>query len=142
VIRLQAEPIVLDELVAAVGDAAYGAIATFLGVTRATSNGDVRPVVALDYEAYAAMAEPQMAQIAAEAQAKFGPLRIAMVHRTGTVPLGEPSVAIAVGTPHRPQSFAACAYAIDELKARVEIWKNERFADGAQGWRPNAEATR
>jgi molybdopterin synthase catalytic subunit len=138
-IALCAEPLVLEPLIAAVRDDAHGAIVTFLGVTRVTSNGDPRPVAALDYEAYAAMAQVEMEAIAAEARARFGPLRIAMVHRTGRVALGEPSVAIAVGTPHRPQAFAACAFAIDALKSRVEIWKNECYADGASAWRPNAE---
>jgi molybdopterin synthase catalytic subunit len=139
-IALCAEPLALEPLIAAVRDDGHGAIVTFLGVTRVTSNGDPRPVAALEYEAYAALALREMEAIAAEAQARFGPLRIAIVHRTGRVDLGEPSVAIAVGTPHRPQAFAACAFAIDALKARVEIWKNECYADGASAWRPNAEA--
>jgi molybdopterin synthase catalytic subunit len=86
------------------------------------------------------MAQAELEAIAEEARQRFGPLRIAMLHRTGRVALGEPSVAIAVGTPHRPQAFAACAFAIDALKARVEIWKNECYADGASAWQPNAEA--
>jgi molybdopterin synthase catalytic subunit len=139
-IALCAEPLALEPLIAAVRDDGHGAIVTFVGVTRVTSNGDPRPVAALEYEAYAALALREMEAIAAEAQARFGPLRIAIVHRTGRVDLGEPSVAIAVGTPHRPQAFAACAFAIDALKARVEIWKNECYADGASAWRPNAEA--
>jgi len=136
-ILLTRDPLDLAALIDAVRDDTFGAIATFLGVTRATSNGDPRPVVALDYEVYEAMARTQLAEIAADTGRRFGPLRIAIAHRIGTVELGEPSVAIAVGTPHRPQAFAACAYAIDELKARVEIWKHERYADGAAEWRPN-----
>jgi molybdopterin synthase catalytic subunit len=139
-IALSAEPIALEPLIDAVRDDAHGAIVTFLGVTRATSNGDARRVTALDYEAYAAMARIEMQAIASEAQARFGPLRIAMIHRTGTVELGETSVAIAVGAAHRPQAFAAASYAIDELKARVDIWKREHFDDGATAWRPNLEA--
>jgi len=139
-IALCAGPLALEPLIAAVRDDAHGAIVTFLGVTRATSNGDSRPVEALEYEAYPAMAQAEMEAIAAEAQRRFGPLRIAMLHRTGRVERGEPSVAIAVGTPHRPAAFAACAFAIDALKARVEIWKNECYADGASAWQPNAEA--
>jgi len=140
-IALCAEPLALEPLIAAVRDDGHGAIVTFLGVTRSTSNGDPRPVAALEYEAYATLAQRELEAIAAEAQTRFGPLRIAIVHRTGRVDVGEPSVAIAVGTPHRPQAFAACAFAIDALKARVEIWKNECYADGASAWRPNAEAT-
>jgi len=139
-IGLTAEPLALEPLIDAVRDDAHGAIVTFLGVTRATSNGDARPVAALDYEAYPAMAQAELEAIAEEARQRYGPLRIAILHRTGRVALGEPSVAIAVGTPHRPAAFAACAFAIDALKARVEIWKSERYVDGASAWAPNAEA--
>lgn len=136
-IRLQHEAIVLDALVAAVRTDACGAVVTFLGVTRLSSVGDARPVAALTYEAYDAMAVPMMEAIAHEARERFGPLDIAMVHRLGEVALGEASVAIAVAAPHRAQAFEACEYAIDELKARVPIWKMERYADGETAWRAN-----
>jgi len=73
----------------------------------------------LDYEAYVELARADFAAIAAEAAERFGPLRIAIVHRTGRVALGEASVAIAVGTPHRAAAFDACEFAIDTLKARA-----------------------
>jgi molybdopterin synthase catalytic subunit len=141
-IRLQHETIVIDALVAAVRTDACGAVATFLGVTRESSVGDARPVCSLTYEAYPAMAEPVMATIAQEARTRFGPLEIAIVHRVGEVALGETSVAIAVAAPHRAQAFDACEYAIDELKARVPIWKKEQYADGAAAWRANTVKTR
>ena len=134
------EPIDLAALIAAVGDDAHGAICTFSGTTRETSPGDPRPVAALDYEAYAEMALADFRAIAEEARTRFGPLKIAIVHRTGSVPLGEVSVAVAVGTPHRAASFDACEFAIDTLKARSPIWKRERYRDGGTAWIANAEA--
>ena len=139
--RLTDQPIDLDELVAAVRDDRHGAICTFLGTTRETSPGDPRPVEALDYEAYAEMALTDFAKIAEEAEARFGPLKIAIVHRTGRVPLGEASVAVAVGTPHRAKAFDACEFAMDTLKARTPIWKREQYRDGGGAWIANAEAT-
>jgi molybdopterin synthase catalytic subunit len=136
-IALAPGPIDVAALIAAVRDPAYGAIATFIGTTRATSPGDERTVNALDYEAYDAMAVADFEAIAAEARERFGMLTIAIVHRTGRVPLGEASVAVVVGAPHRGAAFDACEFAIDTLKARSPIWKREEYADGATAWIPN-----
>jgi molybdopterin synthase catalytic subunit len=136
-IAVSADPIDLGALVAAVGDPAHGAICTFLGTTRATSPGDERPVAALDYEAYTEMALADFHAIADEARARFGPLAIAIVHRTGRVELGEASVGVAVGAPHRVAAFDACEFAIDTLKARAPIWKREQYADGETAWIAN-----
>jgi molybdopterin synthase catalytic subunit len=116
----------------------HGAVVTFVGTTRETSPGDPRPVAALDYEAYDAMAVAEMEAIAAEARERFGPLGIAMVHRTGRVELGEASVVVVVAAPHRAAAFDACRYAIDALKARVAVWKREVYADGDGAWIANA----
>lgn len=136
-IRIGPDPIDLAAMIAAVGDPAHGAICTFLGTTRETSPGDDRPVEALDYEAYVELARADFEAIAAEAAERWGPLRIAIVHRTGRVALGEASVAIAVGTPHRGAAFEACEYAIDTLKARAPIWKRETYRDGDTAWIAN-----
>jgi molybdopterin synthase catalytic subunit len=136
-IAIGPEPIDLAALIAAVADPAHGAICTFLGTTRETSPGDDRPVAALDYEAYVDLARADFEAIAAEARARWGPLRIAIVHRTGRVALGEASVAIAVGSPHRGAAFAACEYAINTLKARAPIWKRETYRDGDTAWIAN-----
>ena len=85
---------------------------------------------ALDYEALEPMAHRILGEIADEILTRFGVARLAIVHRTGEVPLGEASVAIVACAPHRDAAFAAAAYAIDETKARAPIWKAERFADG------------
>jgi molybdopterin synthase catalytic subunit len=139
-IALTAAPIDVAALIAAVGDETHGGICTFVGTTRATSPGDARPVRALAYEAHAAMALADFAAIAEEARARFGPLAIAIVHRTGRVALGEASVAIAVGAPHRQAAFDACHFAIDTLKARTPIWKCEEYADGETAWIANTPA--
>jgi molybdopterin synthase catalytic subunit len=136
VIEISAQPLELAPLIAAVSDASCGAVVTFLGIVRATAE-DGRAVDGLSYEAYRAMALPELTAIASEARAAFDGVRIAIVHRTGTLGVGEPSVAIAAAAPHRAPAFDACEYAIDELKKRVPIWKKERYVDGASAWREN-----
>ncbi len=130
-IALRPEPLDLGALCAAVGDPEHGATVTFLGTTR--READCHEVEALDYEVYEELALAEMRAIAGEAEARFG-ARVALVHRLGRVAVGEPSVGVAASAPHRPAAFAACRYAIDELKARVPIWKREVHADGAARW--------
>jgi molybdopterin synthase catalytic subunit len=136
-IGLSAQPIDPGVLVRAVKTDAHGAVVTFLGTTRATSPGDPRPVAALEYEAYETMAVAEMETIAREAHDRFGPLGIALVHRTGRVELGEPSVAVVVAAPHRGAAFDACRFAIDALKSRVAVWKREIYRDGDAAWIAN-----
>ncbi len=76
------------------------------------------------------MALAVLGEIADEIATRFGVERVAIVHRTGAVPLGEPSIAVVAVAPHRDAAFDAARYAIDETKARAPIWKAERFADG------------
>jgi molybdopterin synthase catalytic subunit len=136
-IAIGPEPIDVGAMMAEVGSPAHGAICTFVGTTRETSPGDDRPVEALDYEAYVELARTDFEAIAAEARERFGPLRIAIAHRTGRVALGEASVAVAVGSPHRGAAFDACEFAIDTLKARAPIWKRETYRDGGTAWIAN-----
>jgi molybdopterin synthase catalytic subunit len=136
-IAIGPEPIEIETLIAAVASPEHGAICTFLGTTRETSPGDDRLVEALDYEAYLDVARAELGAIAAEAAQRFGPLRIAIAHRIGRVALGEVSVAIAIGSPHRAASFDACEFAIDTLKARAPIWKRETYRDGGTAWVAN-----
>lgn len=136
-IEITHDPIALEPLIAAVRTAADGAVVAFLGVVRQRSDDD-RPVDGLSYEAYPAMALPEMRTIAAEAQSRFAGARIAIVHRIGDLRIGEASVAIAASAPHRADAFDACEYAIDELKRRVSIWKKEHYTDGEATWRENA----
>jgi molybdopterin synthase catalytic subunit len=123
--RVTDQPLVIDELIERVRDPRAGAVVTFLGVTR--------EVTELEYEAYKEMAERQIAEIVAGAIERHGLCAVAAEHRVGTVPLSEPSVAIAVSAPHRDAAFAGAREVIDEIKARVPIWKKE---DGE--WVPGA----
>ena len=119
-----------------------GAFVGFLGRTRSTPGTPApgqeaeaarhagRAVESLEYEAHESMALSVLGAIADEVAERFGVERLAIVHRTGDVPLGEPSIAVAAAAAHRDTAFAAARYAIDETKARAPIWKAERFADG------------
>jgi molybdopterin synthase catalytic subunit len=88
-------------------------------------------VTGLEYEAFEEMALEVLRTIATEIEARFGVRRLAIVHRTGRVALGEASVAICACAPHRGAAFDAARYAIEELKARAPIWKSEEYADGS-----------
>ena len=131
-IALMPEPITLAD--ADVSDAAAGGVAVFLGTTRAETRGDGRALVALDYEAYPEMAERQLRDLAARARERWPVVKLALLHRTGRVPLGEASVLIAVSTPHRAAAFECCRWLIDTLKAEVAVWKQEVWADGGTSW--------
>ena len=117
-----------------VTDAAAGGIAVFLGTTRAEYNAAKQPLVALDYEAYPEMALQQMRDLARRARERWQIARLALLHRTGRVPVAEPSVIIAVAAPHRGEAFDACEWLIDTLKKEVAIWKKEVWSDGSASW--------
>lgn len=128
-VRMQAGPIRVEELLEHVRSDGDGGIALFLGVVRNENAG--RKVLYLEYEAYAPMAEAELAKIEQECIARFGISKIAIVHRTGRLEIGEASVAVAVASPHRAQALDACRHAIDTLKRTVPIWKKEHFEGGA-----------
>jgi molybdopterin synthase catalytic subunit len=130
-IALSPEPLDLAALIAAVADPDHGATTSFVGTTR--REGGLREVAELRYEAYEELAIAEMAAVAAEAEARFG-ARVAVAHRVGVVGVGEASVAVAASAGHRGAAFAACRHVIDELKARVPIWKQTAFADGEATW--------
>ncbi|HRK32923.1 MAG TPA: molybdenum cofactor biosynthesis protein MoaE [Tepidisphaeraceae bacterium] len=111
-----------------------GGVAVFLGCTRGETHPDGRQLVALDYEAYEEMALKQMHDLAAAARSKWPIERLAILHRVGRVGLGDPSVLIAVSTPHRSEAFEACRWLIDTLKKDVAIWKKEVWDDGGTSW--------
>jgi molybdopterin synthase catalytic subunit len=138
VVRIVAETIDVERVEAAVRCEPCGGIVTFLGIVRSHAD-DGRPVSGLVYEAYEPMALAELEAIAGEARARFGALRVSIVHRLGALRVGEVAVAIAVSAEHREAAFDACEYAIDELKRRAHIWKKELYADGAEGWKPNAQ---
>ena len=126
------DPIVPERVLARVGSDEDGAVILFLGTVR--DHADGRPVDGMRYDAYVEMAEPVLAEIAAEACERLGTDRLAVVHRVGALEIGEVSVAIAVSSPHRAEAFAASRYVIEEIKKRLPIWKKERYADGHEAW--------
>lgn len=146
--RLELREQAIDDAVVAalrgeVASAADGAVAIFLGQTRETPGTPApgqeaeaerfagQTVEGLSYEAFEPMALAVLGEIADEIETRFGVRRLGIVHRVGEVAVGEASVAIVAAAPHRDAAFAACRYAIEELKARAPIWKAERFADGS-----------
>src|SRR5262245_33662917 len=129
--RVTNQPIDLDELVRYVTDPEAGAIVPFIGTTR--NNNEGRTVIALDYEAYPEMAEKELARIGDDARKQWQIRRMAIVHRLGPVQIGEASVIIAVSSAHRDAAFAACRFAIEEIKKTVPIWKKEVY-EGGEVW--------
>ena len=116
-VRVTEDPLALDPLIERVRDPRAGAIVTFLGVTR--------EVPELHYEAYAEMAEKEIVAVVKRAVAHHGLCAAAAEHRIGVVAMSEPSVAVAASAPHRDAAFAGAREMIDEIKARVPIWKQE-----------------
>src|SRR5579884_1261206 len=121
--RVTPEPLDARAVEAVVASPAAGAVVTFTGTVRDHARG--RAVTALDYEAYAPAAEKMLAQIGAEIRERWGIERVAIVHRTGLLQVGEASVVIAVASAHRDAAFAAGKYAIERIKEIVPIWKKE-----------------
>ena len=115
-----------------------GAAVLFLGTVRDHSPGK-DGVTHLEYEAYDEVVEPKIAEIVAEARARWPVRKIAAVHRVGTLDVGEVAVGVAVTSPHRADGFDAGRYVIDELKSRVPIWKKEHWPGGAEWVREDIE---
>ena len=134
-LRIVDGPIDVAAVRAAVSRPEAGAVLVFEGVARDSFDG--RRVVELSYEAYAEMAVPVLESIAAEISTTWPEVRVAMVHRTGTVAIGEPSVVIAVSAPHRAEGYEASRRAIEALKERLPVWKKEVYDDGS-AWKANA----
>jgi molybdopterin synthase catalytic subunit len=126
------QPIDTQALLQRAASPAAGAIVLFLGTTRELTDG--RQTVALDYEAYRAMAEQKLAELEAEARSRWPLVECLIVHRLGHVSAGEASVAIVVSAPHRREAFDAGEWLIDTLKRDVPIWKCEQWADGTTEW--------
>ena len=110
-----------------------GALVTFCGTVRDQSEG--RPgIIRLDYEAYVTYAEARLDLIAEEARRRWPDIaRLALLHRVGSLTVGELAVIVAVSTPHRRAAFEAASWGIDTLKESVPIWKYEVW-DGGAGW--------
>jgi molybdopterin synthase catalytic subunit len=113
-----------------------GASVLFLGTVRDHSDA-AEGVTHLDYEVYPEQVEPKISEIVDEAAGRWPVLSVVVEHRSGTVTLGEASVAVAVSSGHRADAFAAAQFIIDELKTRAPIWKKEHWPGGSQ-WSPGS----
>ncbi len=132
-LRMTFAPLALAEVYALADDPANGAVVVMSGMVRNNSEG--KAVVALEYQAYEPMALEVFKQIAAQIRVTWADAtRVVIHHRTGKLAVGDISVLVAVGCPHRAEAFAACQYAIDTLKHNAPIWKKEHWVDGSTSW--------
>ncbi len=129
---ISTEPLDPAALQRTLSDAHAGACVTFEGWVR--DHNDGRPVLALDYEAYAPLAEKEGERILAEAREKFAIVGAVCIHRVGSLRIGDLAVWVGVSAAHRGAAFDACRFVIDETKARVPVWKKEHYADGDTAW--------
>ncbi|EIM92539.1 molybdenum cofactor synthesis 2 [Stereum hirsutum FP-91666 SS1] len=141
-----------NEIIVSVGDDAAGAVAVFIGTTRNSFKGKV--VTKLEYQAYSKLAIKTISDILTTTRASVSrsshdpspnavsPLiRCTVHHRLGTVPVGEPSIVIAVSSPHRREAFAACELILEEVKKKAQIWKREYYEGEREEdaeWKANA----
>lgn len=131
-------PLSLSEVYAQADNAGNGAVVVMSGTVRNQTEG--KPVVSLEYQAYEPMALRVFYQIAADIRHEWNQTnRVVIHHRVGRLQIGEISVLVAVGCPHRSEAFAACRYAIDTLKHNAPIWKKEHWLDGSSNWVSIAE---
>lgn len=135
--EVTADPIDPAAVMARVGGTEDGAVLLFLGTVR--NHADGRPVSGLRYEAYEAMAADVLACLAREVADEAGVGRLHVVHRVGELAIGDVSVAIAASSPHREEAYAASRAVIEGIKARLPVWKKERYADGDEDWVPGRD---
>ena len=138
VAQISEEPLDINAAIAAATDDRLGGIAVFIGTVRDSASVDInatKPVTRLDYEAHPELAHVRMKEIAEDAAKKWDVQRIVAIHRTGSCDLGEPTVVVACGSPHRRDALEACRWIIDMIKSEVPIWKREVYADaGGSAW--------
>ena len=126
-------PLSLEEVYALADAPSNGAVVVMSGTVRNQTDG--KPVVALEYQAYEPMAIQVFRQIAVDIRRQWSDVkRVVIHHRVGRLQVGEISVLVAVGSPHRSEAFEACRYAIDTLKHNAPIWKKEHWQDGYSTW--------
>lgn len=132
---IRKEPLKLDEVIAAVTRPEAGAIATFAGLVRNHAQG--LRVTRLEYEAYPSMAEKEMARIALGIEGEIPDVQLAVLHRIGTLEVGDLAIVCAASSPHRDGALRACRALIDRIKESVPIWKREHGPEGPYwvGWR-------
>jgi molybdopterin synthase catalytic subunit len=131
IVRVTTDPLDLAAHEAAVADRRAGAVVSFQGVVRDHDHG--RPVTRLEYEGHPT-AEDVLRVVAAEVAAEPAVVAVAVSHRVGPLEIGDIALVAAVSTGHRAAGFTACARLVDEVKARLPIWKHQVFADGTDEW--------
>ncbi len=129
-VRIQKEPFSLDQEIGRLkgSSSAIGGIVSFLGTTRDLSRG--KAVSMLEFEHYPGMAEKKLSDIRDRAIREYGVIDVTIIHRIGTIPVGENIVLILAAAEHRDEAFRACRFCIDELKRITPIWKKETTPDG------------
>ncbi len=126
-------PLSIADIYVLADNPANGAVVVMSGMVRNQTDG--KSVVALEYQAYQPMAIKVFEQIATEIRRQWPDVNIVVIHhRVGRLKIGEISVLVAIGCPHRSEAFAACRYAIDTLKHTAPIWKKEHWANGSSSW--------
>jgi molybdopterin synthase catalytic subunit len=131
-VRVSADPLSVDGALAFVADPAAGGTCVFVGTVRDHSTaGDV---TGLRYEAWDELATRRLDEIVAELFEKWPVRRVAILHRTGDLTIGDASVVIACSAPHRADAFEACRHGIERLKEDVPIWKKEALVSGEARW--------
>ena len=140
-VALSAVPLPIADALEWVVTPSCGAAVSFIGTVRDHAEGR-SGVGSLTYEAYEELAHPKMVEVAAEMRRRWPDVgRVALLHRTGELAVGDVAVAVVVSTPHRAEAFAAAAYGIDAVKATVPIWKREQWAGGSD-WGTDAAPLR
>lgn len=130
-VALRDEPLSVDEVLDAVRHPTCGGVALFVGVVRDHDHGEA--VTALDYEAHPSALEI-MGRVCSAVAGRSQASRVAAVHRTGALRVGDLAVVVAAAAPHRGQAFDACRDLIDTLKSETPIWKHQRLRDGSTEW--------
>ena len=131
--RITTDPLDTTALIAQVSAPAHGAVLVFLGTVRAENEG--KAVTGIAYDAYVEMAERVLAEILAEAARSADDVcDVAAAHRIGALGVGDASVAIAVGTPHRATAYDVSRFIIEQIKEKLPVWKRESYAGGGAEW--------
>ncbi len=130
-VDIRESPLQVDEIVAALSDAAAGGLTLFVGTVR--DHDENKSVTGLEYSAHPT-ALAQMREVVEGVAKEYDVLAVAAVHRVGRLAIGDAAVVVATASSHRGEAFEASRALIDELKARVPIWKHQLFADGSDEW--------
>lgn len=127
------KPLDLMEAQSFVTDPGFGAITSFVGVVRNHNEG--RAAEAVTYDVHESLAAKVLKELCLESlKIAEGQARVYVAHAQGRLPVGEASVIIAVGTPHRKKAFEICEFMIDHLKEKAPIWKKEHYLEGDNAW--------